>query len=310
MEYAHIQQIFPHNEGFEALEIDDTTQRVQETLLIQDPQELEMTLGRLASSQDARDDFMTHAQTMAIGMDHMWREQQVKLKAEQERAAEAERRADTDEMTGLPNQAAWRRHVTQTVERMEEAIERGEDPGTLAISYMDADSFKRLNDTLGHHAGDIMIKAMGWVLANNIRTSDDNATPDVATFKSGRLGGDEFVVAYHFPPESAADTHEGGRRTNDMPYEERVVAVETRLQARMREVIQRLNDLPEAEGGIPGLLQNVPYLDVTIGHRIWESGMSARGVEKAADAQMQAIKDRKKAQRTIDPSDTYRDSRD
>lgn len=317
MESQEIRQIFPYYEGFEPQEntpdheeVDDTTQRVKETLLIKDPEELERTLGRLANSREARDDFYAQAQTQAIGMDHMWREQQVRIQAERERAEEAERRADTDGLTGLPNQGAWRRFVADTVERMEDAAERGEDPGTLAVSYMDADSFKRLNDTISHEAGDKMIKAMGKVLANNIRTSEDNATADVATFKSGRLGGDEFVVAYHFPPEGTPDTHEGGRRSNAMPYEQRIVAVEQRILARMREAIQYLDGLPEEEGGIPNLLQKVPHLDVSIGHKIWEPGMSARGVEKAADSIMQQIKDAKKAARKPDPSDTYVDDRE
>lgn len=53
--------------------------------------------------------------------------------------------------------------------------------------YLDLDKFKPINDTLGHHAGDIVLKEVAQRLVNSVRTLDTVA----------RLGGDEFAVIVH-----------------------------------------------------------------------------------------------------------------
>jgi diguanylate cyclase (GGDEF)-like protein len=90
------------------------------------------------------------------------------------RLRESAREALTDELTGLGN----RRYL---IERLETAIGRGE---VLALLLIDLDGFKELNDTLGHHAGDEVLRQIGPRLGGAVREHDTMA----------RLGGDEFAL--------------------------------------------------------------------------------------------------------------------
>ncbi len=95
-----------------------------------------------------------------------------------DRLRESDRRAITDDLTGLGN----RRHL---VDRLRAAIESaGNDEAELALLLIDLDGFKELNDTLGHHAGDQVLRQIGPRLKHILRAGDTLA----------RLGGDEFAV--------------------------------------------------------------------------------------------------------------------
>jgi diguanylate cyclase (GGDEF)-like protein len=54
----------------------------------------------------------------------------------------------------------------------------------LAIIYLDLDSFKEINDTLGHGAGDVVLKHVARQITASVRRTDTVA----------RIGGDEFVI--------------------------------------------------------------------------------------------------------------------
>jgi diguanylate cyclase len=103
-----------------------------------------------------------------------------------ERLRESDRRASTDDLTGLGN----RRYL---LERLREAIERG---GELALLLIDLDGFKELNDTLGHHAGDEVLRQIGPRLGTAVRDHDTLA----------RLGGDEFALVLAPGDEATAST--------------------------------------------------------------------------------------------------------
>jgi diguanylate cyclase (GGDEF)-like protein len=92
-----------------------------------------------------------------------------------------------DALTGLPNRALFFETLTRTLARV------GED-GSLAVLYLDLDHFKRVNDTLGHPVGDILLKKMARRLRRCV-----GARGAVA-----RLGGDEFAVIQG-PISSAAE---------------------------------------------------------------------------------------------------------
>ena len=83
-----------------------------------------------------------------------------------------------DQLTGLPGRTLLR-------ERIAEAIERAMLHGRkVAVFVIDLDHFKRMNDSLGHRAGDEVLVGMAERMKQSLRRSDT----------LGRLGGDEFVV--------------------------------------------------------------------------------------------------------------------
>ncbi|MBV9432533.1 MAG: EAL domain-containing protein [Hyphomicrobiales bacterium] len=85
--------------------------------------------------------------------------------------------AHHDTLTGLPNRA----YLT---ERIEDALRDIRVSGRFAVHYLDLDRFKEVNDTLGHAAGDMLLRLAGRRLKKCVRASDLVA----------RLGGDEFAV--------------------------------------------------------------------------------------------------------------------
>ena len=92
--------------------------------------------------------------------------------------AELELLADQDPLTGLKN----RRRFEEDLETELRRARRDQGGGALVV--LDLDYFKRVNDTLGHQAGDLVLKAVARVLEGRIRESDVLA----------RLGGDEFAI--------------------------------------------------------------------------------------------------------------------
>lgn len=95
--------------------------------------------------------------------------------------ARIEHNALHDYLTGLPN----RRYLDDKLETL--ASECGRDGSGLALLHIDLDRFKQINDTLGHQAGDTMLKHAATTLLGTIRKNDFVA----------RIGGDEFVVVSH-----------------------------------------------------------------------------------------------------------------
>ncbi|MBU0480553.1 MAG: GGDEF domain-containing protein [Proteobacteria bacterium] len=86
--------------------------------------------------------------------------------------------AHTDVLTGVCNRRAFYEKIEREIDRSQ----RFGHPFTLA--YIDLDNFKQVNDTLGHHIGDALLKKVAQLMEGNTRKTD------VIT----RLGGDEFAV--------------------------------------------------------------------------------------------------------------------
>jgi diguanylate cyclase (GGDEF)-like protein len=91
-----------------------------------------------------------------------------------------------DPLTGLPNRSL----VLDRAERMLARCARDADVSAGAL-FVDVDGFKRVNDSLGHAAGDLLLRVVGERLQSTVRDQDT----------VGRLGGDEFIVL----AESSAD---------------------------------------------------------------------------------------------------------
>jgi diguanylate cyclase (GGDEF)-like protein len=102
------------------------------------------------------------------------RESEAKL----ELAKRTEYVAYHDGLTGLPNRTMFTKLLTQSIS------ESRRYDRNLAVAFLDLDRFKQINDTLGHEAGDQLLKEVAVRLRTCVRESDTVA----------RFGGDEFVV--------------------------------------------------------------------------------------------------------------------
>ncbi len=89
---------------------------------------------------------------------------------------ENEHQAHHDALTGLPNRTLFTEEVNDRLRR------RGDQP--MAVVLIDLDRFKEINDTLGHHHGDLLLIEIGRRLQADLRSTDTVA----------RLGGDEFAL--------------------------------------------------------------------------------------------------------------------
>lgn len=105
-----------------------------------------------------------------------------------QQAEEAVKQAATrDALTGLPNRAMFNQRLGHAIDQAKRHTYR------LAVMFIDLDRFKFINDTLGHEAGDELLRKVATRFNENLRTADTAA----------RLGGDEFVVLI----EQAPDPH-------------------------------------------------------------------------------------------------------
>jgi diguanylate cyclase (GGDEF)-like protein len=103
-------------------------------------------------------------------------------------AAEKEEQALSDDLTGLPNRTMFaslvERQITSNLRRKKMGV----------VMLMDLDRFKDVNDTLGHHNGDLLLQRIGSRLHSVLRENETVA----------RLGGDEFAVLLPDVPDRQA----------------------------------------------------------------------------------------------------------
>jgi len=91
---------------------------------------------------------------------------------------ELQRRALYDPLTGLANRNLLLDRLTQLLVQCDRALDK------VAVAFCDLDHFKRINDSLGHHAGDLLLREIALRLQDSLRGGDTVA----------RMGGDEFVL--------------------------------------------------------------------------------------------------------------------
>jgi diguanylate cyclase (GGDEF)-like protein/PAS domain S-box-containing protein len=110
---------------------------------------------------------------------------------------EIKRLAYYDPLTGLPN----RRMLLERLQRVLTSDRRAGNK--CALLFLDLDNFKDLNDTLGHHIGDLLLQEVARRLTSSLRDTD------MAT----RIGGDEFVVILEYLGETQEEAASQAKET-------------------------------------------------------------------------------------------------
>jgi len=143
----------------------------------------------LEASRDAAEASKKSAEASRDALEHAVAERTVELQAANDRlqAEIADRRqaetraqhlADHDPLTGLPNRRLLEDRLTQALAASQRNGKQ------TAVMFVDLDRFKNINDTLGHSAGDQVLKEVAERLVRQLRVVDTIC----------RIGGDEFVV--------------------------------------------------------------------------------------------------------------------
>ncbi|HME03070.1 MAG TPA: sensor domain-containing diguanylate cyclase [Solirubrobacteraceae bacterium] len=101
------------------------------------------------------------------------------------KTAELARQATHDPLTGLPNRTLVLERATQMIAR------QTRHPELTAAMFIDIDDFKEVNDTMGHAAGDGLLRTVAERLRETVRGQDT----------VGRMSGDEFVVLFEANPD-------------------------------------------------------------------------------------------------------------
>ncbi|MBV0934439.1 GGDEF domain-containing protein [Marinobacterium weihaiense] len=142
---------------------------------------------QLASIMRSMEHFRLHEQERESRLNQRYEQllqkvDQMELETSKARARmqEEQLRARTDPLTGLPNRLDYERHLQAEMDRWE----RYQAPFSMAVG--DIDFFKRINDQLGHLAGDRVLRLVAKVLRHNLRSTDFIA----------RFGGEEFVILF------------------------------------------------------------------------------------------------------------------
>ena len=95
-----------------------------------------------------------------------------------------------DSLTGLPNRLLFKDRLSQAMANAQRYRRK------VAVMFLDLDHFKRINDTLGHNFGDLLLQRIGDRLTTCVRNTDSVARilPEETKPTVARMGGDEFMI--------------------------------------------------------------------------------------------------------------------
>jgi diguanylate cyclase (GGDEF)-like protein len=145
-----------------------------------------------------------------------------------------EHQAHHDELTGLPNRTLLLR---QAAGALPEAARSG---GRAGFLLLDLDRFKEVNDTLGHHVGDALLRAVARRLTHSIRPGDLVA----------RLGGDEFAVLLRSVPDGSVAREVAARLRTALAEPIRLEGLSLQIEASVGIALY-----PDDAAGVEVLLQ-------------------------------------------------------
>ncbi|WP_198378698.1 putative bifunctional diguanylate cyclase/phosphodiesterase, partial [Neoroseomonas rubea] len=159
-----------------------------------------------------------------------------------------------DPLTGLANRAWLMECLERILAELRLEAEEPERRGGLALLYLDLDRFKQVNDTLGHPAGDALLRQVAARIRQGLRSGDDGRPEDMVA----RLGGDEFVVMLRTASGTLAEKRDVAAMVGD-----RLVAA--------------LTSPFDLDG-------QVAHIGTTVGIALWaEDGGTAEELLRAAD---------------------------
>ena len=130
------------------------------------------------SNQDEIGEMTSAFNHMMDELTHRDQSLQQELKERRRIEAKLSQLAHFDTITALPNRHSFNSQIDKALINYKYDLEK------LALIYIDLDNFKYVNDTFGHHIGDLLLARLGERLIKTLRKEDFVA----------RLGGDEFVV--------------------------------------------------------------------------------------------------------------------
>jgi diguanylate cyclase (GGDEF)-like protein len=146
-----------------------------------DVEERERFMGDLEMSATVMEEQASHSVELAEEL----AEQKMALELSKQRS---DYLANHDLLTGLPNRRAFQEELRNRVEQA------ADTDRAVALLFIDLDKFKEVNDTLGHDAGDDLLKTVASLLDAAMRENDIAA----------RLGGDEFAIIVDLPRSTGA----------------------------------------------------------------------------------------------------------
>ena len=178
--------------------------------------------------------------------------------------SELERLALYDPLTGLPNRALF-------TDRLRHALGRRERSTTTAIYFLDVDRFKRINDSLGHGAGDDVLCEVARRLRSALRPEDTVA----------RFGGDEFTILCESVGGVLEAVNVADRLQQPLSTPIRAGGGELRLSASIGVALAEAGELPDGAR----LIENADAAMYRAKERggaraeLFDSGMRERAVE-------------------------------